>query len=256
MDCARASRDEIAEQYVAGRLTDAEAAAFEEHYFTCDRCFADVEAWRAMGAAIAAAPAAEARSVRGRVPSWLWAAAAAAGVLIVAGIFRYWPSPVQPVEPRTASATPAAPLPAQPPPGAVPEPVMSLAALSAVVPPPYAPTRYQTGDYAGAIPGLAAAAALDARMAAAPFYLGACLLVTGDPAPAIDRFTAVLALGDSGYREDAYYLLAKAHLRAGHVAAAREALTEATLLHGDREAEVRKLLDELGKLDGGAGGRR
>jgi len=37
-------RREIPEQYVRGRLSEAERAAFEDHYFACDECFAETEA--------------------------------------------------------------------------------------------------------------------------------------------------------------------------------------------------------------------
>lgn len=35
--------NEIVEQYVRGKLTNAERRAFQEHFFECDECFQQVE---------------------------------------------------------------------------------------------------------------------------------------------------------------------------------------------------------------------
>lgn len=43
---------ETIESYVRGRLTVAEREAFEEHYFTCDKCFADVQAHERFAAGV------------------------------------------------------------------------------------------------------------------------------------------------------------------------------------------------------------
>ena len=39
MDCERVARDEVAERYLLGTLTEDESTAFEEHYFECARWF-------------------------------------------------------------------------------------------------------------------------------------------------------------------------------------------------------------------------
>ena len=50
MDCARVAREEIAERYVVGGLSDEDRNAFEEHYFECARCFEELEALQAIQA--------------------------------------------------------------------------------------------------------------------------------------------------------------------------------------------------------------
>jgi tetratricopeptide (TPR) repeat protein len=274
MDCARVIRDEIAEQYVAGRLSEEVRAAFEDHYFSCDRCFADVEAWRALAASL---PEDAQRQPARSVARWWPVALATAAIIVVAvGLYRFWLRPVQPA--GIAAVTTPAIIPAPTPPGGPPSPgsvpVATLAALSAVTPPPYVPmrvrgssdeaaqrfeqamTHYQKRDYVAAIPGLQAAASLDATSPQAPFYLGICYLMTDDTAPASERLAAVVALGESGSLEDAHFFLAKAALRKGDVAGARAELTKTVALHGDREAEAGRLLADLAKIEGGPPGGR
>jgi anti-sigma factor RsiW len=43
LDCARVEEQEYGRLYVEGALSEAEAEAFEAHYFGCDRCWAAVE---------------------------------------------------------------------------------------------------------------------------------------------------------------------------------------------------------------------
>jgi anti-sigma factor RsiW len=59
-------------RYLAGRLAEAEAEAFEAHYFVCDRCWAEVRAAQELRAALASAPGRPARR------RWMPLAAAAA----------------------------------------------------------------------------------------------------------------------------------------------------------------------------------
>ena len=50
MDCTRVAREEIAERYLVGGLSDEDRNAFEEHYFECVRCFEELEALQAIQA--------------------------------------------------------------------------------------------------------------------------------------------------------------------------------------------------------------
>jgi hypothetical protein len=43
LDCARVEEQEYEGRYLAGSLSEAEAEAFEAHYFSCDRCWTAVE---------------------------------------------------------------------------------------------------------------------------------------------------------------------------------------------------------------------
>jgi hypothetical protein len=42
MDCKQVQQRNIADEYLAGRLSAEEADAYESHYFTCDRCLEDL----------------------------------------------------------------------------------------------------------------------------------------------------------------------------------------------------------------------
>jgi anti-sigma factor RsiW len=87
LDCPSGGKADTAALYLAGRLTDSEAEAFEEHYFSCPECREDVrrggELRETMGRPAIVAPAPERRAAR----SWLPLAAAAAVALIGVGIW-------------------------------------------------------------------------------------------------------------------------------------------------------------------------
>lgn len=88
LDCAAVREGDYIDRYVAGRLPDPEAEAFEAHYFGCETCWQDLQsALQARAALVSQA------TIRGRPPSggraWRWigwttgiAAAAAAAFLI------------------------------------------------------------------------------------------------------------------------------------------------------------------------------
>jgi hypothetical protein len=82
LTCARVDGEDLDTRYLAGRLTEAEAAAFEEHYFGCERCWALVQQGLAVRGALAAgaAPA--------RHPGWRrWRLAAAGAVAAGIGLW-------------------------------------------------------------------------------------------------------------------------------------------------------------------------
>ncbi len=88
MDHRTIDAENVAERYVTGRLPEADAARFEEHYLDCPDCCARVEAAERLGRGMrrlaeeaASGDAAAARSaVAGRSP--LWGLAAAAAVIL------------------------------------------------------------------------------------------------------------------------------------------------------------------------------
>jgi hypothetical protein len=89
LTCERVDEDDLDTRYLAGRLSDAESAAFEEHFFACDRCWALVH----RGAAISAAWAKPERQPR----RWVgWVALAAASVALTVGVWRGIPRPTGP----------------------------------------------------------------------------------------------------------------------------------------------------------------
>jgi hypothetical protein len=95
VDCARVDEAEYEHRYIHGALSEAEAEAFEAHYFECERCWASLQRALEVQAALAA-PAGHAPldTVRGTIAigatkqrrwerRW-WPAFAAAAALVVA----------------------------------------------------------------------------------------------------------------------------------------------------------------------------
>ena len=71
---------------------------------------------------------------------------------------------------------------------------------------------YRRGAYAMAIPGLYETLALDSRAVGARFYLGICLLMTGEFEKGEQALEDTIAWGDTPYREAALYYGAKANM--------------------------------------------
>lgn len=84
--CELVDARELDRSYVAGRLSDEEAAAFEEHYFGCDRCWSLVKGGSAVRAALAQGATVATPSRR----TWMMPVAIAAGIMFVAvGTWRF-----------------------------------------------------------------------------------------------------------------------------------------------------------------------
>jgi len=107
---------------------------------------------------------------------------------------------------------------------------------------------YAKGDYAGAIPGLEAAAKADPEDAGAPFFLGVSWVLTEHDAAAMEALRTAIALGDSPYLEEAKLYLARALLRSGDPDAAVRELEAIVKLHGDREDEAQQLLRKIQEI--------
>ncbi|MGO9228239.1 MAG: tetratricopeptide repeat protein [Bryobacteraceae bacterium] len=238
MDCDKIEGAEIAEKYVGGGLSEVEAADFELHFVSCQRCFERVQLLQDMQAVLERWPG---RSVR-----WAGILAAAACLLLAAGLT--WLHLRSAAGPEAARATPAA------------HPTLNLTALAMVSPPRYlqprwraaGPTsfdvamlRYSSGDFAGATPGLLVAAKGDPGNSAAAFFLGICYLMQNRDDEAIAQLKATIALGDSPELEEAHFYLAKALLRKQNVPGAIAELRQAVAVHGPRQLEERNLLENI-----------
>ncbi len=265
MDCQRVMRDELGEKYVSGRLDEADREAYEFHYFECARCSNELEALILLRTELErSVPRSGDAAARVGSRRALWLSLAAAAVIVAAVAVLRWPSVPEATttvsEGASGQAQPLAQAESQP---AAIDPVALLARLAEVSPPVYRPATlrsapssavqrfreamesYARGDYAGAMPGLGQATALDATLPQAWFFLGACHLMTEDADSAIEAWRTVVGLGESAYLEEARFYLAKALLRKGDVAAARAELEATVALAGDREAEARDLLRQL-----------
>jgi TolA-binding protein len=167
MTCARYGGTETAERYVTGAMTEDEQAAFEEHFFECDTCLAEVRLLQdlqtTLPAAVGAAPATLEQPAlpperQGR--GWLTGLATAA-VLTLAGALWFWmgdarrPAPATPV----ASAPPATSAPgAEVPATETPAP-SGTASIPRELPAPPPATASPTGERAAVQPRTPAASA-------------------------------------------------------------------------------------------------
>jgi tetratricopeptide (TPR) repeat protein len=271
MDCGTVAREEILENYLLGRLSEADREAFEEHYFECARCFDDLQTLQAIQGELRLAGAQfEAETTR---PFLRWAPAAGfAAVLVLAvGVLLWtrWPAPPGSSEASKAQPPPRAQSPEKPraevpATSAASEP--SLDQLARVDPPQYEPrtlrgatdeatARFQRGmehyrkaDYGGAVADLRAAAELDPDAAHSCFFLGISYLMSGQDSAAIHWLRATIALGDSAYLEEAHMYLAKAFLRRKDVRAAETELNKVVQLRGSSSGQARQLLSQLDRL--------
>ncbi len=264
MDCVRVMEQEIAERYVLGTLDEAEREAYEEHYFDCDRCFEELNAYRLIQEELArseeSAKPLDIGAWGASVRRWGWTAAAAASVLIAVGVWLRQPG-LPPLPPPPVAVTPS-PTPTPAPAATLP----SLEELAAVRPPVYRPLtlrgpedesrrrfrsameHYRKQEFGAAIPGLESAARLDPDAPDAHFFLGACYLLTGRTDRAVERLSRTIALGDSPYLEEAHFYLAKARLRQRDLAGAQAELQKTIRLKGDREREAQDLLAQIQTL--------
>jgi TolA-binding protein len=271
MVCESVEERDLIEQYLLGRLSDADRDAFEAHAFECDRCLNALETMRILRAELRqqlATVAPEATTVRRWPWSWQGALAAAAAILVVAlGIgwqLRHAPPAQNSPTARTAGPT-TAPTSATredstPPPIAPSDTVLALARIE---PPRYVPftTRgaederarrfdramqdYSNGDYQRAATGLRRVLADDSGDVETNFFLGIALLMTDDVDGAIERFRAVIARGDSPFRQVASLDLAKALMRKGDLAAAEQELSRTITLPGTHQSDASDLRRRL-----------
>jgi tetratricopeptide (TPR) repeat protein len=265
MTCDEVSGNEIVERYVLGQLTGDERDAFEQHYFECARCFDLLRTYKDLQTELARTrDAITAASSRSLLRQWAWLPAAAVLLLSVSVVVwqRSTPGPA----PSSSTAEP----PANPStaPGSTGSPATSpqrrsLDDLARFDPPRYqqgrlrgaadaATAKFQTGmdqyqrnDFASARASLSDASKLDPEAAHIAFFLGITKLLTGQPNEAADDLRRTIALGDSPYREEAHFYLAKAHLKLGRVDDALAELERVVQLRGSLETQARALRNQL-----------
>ncbi len=99
--CEVVDESDLDTRYLAGRLTQEQAEAFEAHFFGCERCWGLVQQGLAVRSALGASAALEIEHPE-RVPkngraAW-WGLAAAAGIAAAVGIWRLGPPQREPAE--------------------------------------------------------------------------------------------------------------------------------------------------------------
>jgi tetratricopeptide (TPR) repeat protein len=272
MDCARVASEEILEGYLVGRLTEEDREAFEGHFFECAHCFDDLRLLQAVQGGLRQGSVEVQARKRGRWFRWAPAAGLAAAAAPALAVLVLWMRSAPPSGPPEAAKSspppqvqlPDAPKPQPPPPAVVSRP--SLEELARIEPARYEPRRfrdlpdeatrrfqsgmehYRKADYAGAVADLREAARLDPDAPHIPFYLGISHLMLGHDDAAIDWLRATIALGDSPYREDAHFYLAKAFLRRNDLGAAEIQLRTLIELRGSGSGEAKRLLTQVERL--------
>jgi hypothetical protein len=267
MRCQEVENGEIATRYILGELNEADAMAYEAHFFECPGCLSNLQTAQSLREELRRRnqerPVAIATLRRPRLRWYAWMAVAAAVIVFVGIAWQML---------RHDAAKTIAKRPAQ---DSVPFPVTpknpssratKLALMARIEPPPYhasnlrdvsppakaafrkAMDAYAKKDYSGALPLLEAAAKLDSEQAGPLFFAGACHLLENHPDMAIARLERVISLGESPYLEEAHFYRAKALLQKGDLVGAARALDAVILLKGDLEEEARRLLIQVREL--------
>ena len=267
MTCQDVIDRHIAEDYLLGRLADPVREEFERHYFDCGRCFADLEALRAVRAQLERRPrerrAATARRTR-FAPHWV-AAAAAILLLMAGGIIAGLGDLIATLRrsPAASNASTAPPTAGSPTAGPSPLPE-EVQRLARVTPPPASTTqlrsaagsrvtfregmsRYRIGDYAAAIPLLERALRDEPSAEDARFYLAASELLIGDARRAIVTLMPIAERPESPYAEESRFLIAKACLQVNDIPSATDMLNRTIAMHGERASEAAALRDALSR---------
>lgn len=274
---------DLAEQYVAGDLAEPERAAFEDHFFGCDRCYRTVQALQDAAVLLAKEQRSTgtARPQTSRPLPYKWLAMAA--TLVVAVMI--WnmsdddPREVVVTPPSAAPAAEARPAPAPSstvtPPPAPTSPIKSAVAPSAsnrldrwasVSPPQYVPlttrsapetvnqeiqpfndamAHYSAGRYGQAAEGLGALAERSPDAAHVHFFLGISELMRNNVARAQGALQRSADSGVSPYADEAHFYLAKAALKAGDLTTATRELEIAVERDAGPDGDAEKLLAEL-----------
>jgi tetratricopeptide (TPR) repeat protein len=259
-NCTGTPAEQLVESYLLGTLPEDEALKFEEHYFDCPVCLAQVEALQAVAGKLRSEPR---RPARVLIP-WpiRFAAVGAIAAALVVGFFalRAGHQAQRPLVAQSqAVATPQAMPPAQAKP-ASPESaaVSQLADLTLPVfraanlrgengSPEFAAgmTAYTKQDCPAAVKALARVRAADEDSRAARFYGGVCEMHEGELDAAAKTLKHVANAGDSPQQEAALYYLAQIALAGNDRSAARHYLSQTVSLHGDFEKRAHAELNLL-----------
>jgi tetratricopeptide (TPR) repeat protein len=104
---------------------------------------------------------------------------------------------------------------------------------------------YASGDFKTAITKLRAATKSAPAFVPDQFYLGICLLLTGDRIPAIQELRGIIEAGHTPYLERARFYLAKGLLAEHDIPRARAELQRLIAQHGDLEKQATVLLAQI-----------
>lgn len=245
MNCDEVRSNEIAEDYLHGRLDESVRLAYEAHYFECGECFEGLQSLRAAAGGLRTFTPPRARRL-------IWLGAIAAGVMVLGvGVWMRIPRPA--TAPVTTNTTAPVPMPQ-----AAPE--KSAFTQLARIDPPKGQARlrgtgdpslsaamklYESGRYKEAAASFSTITKADPSAAVATFYLGICASLSGDADVAIEALEKTIRMGDTPYLEGSHFFLAKVLLSQNDPFGARRELERAIALHGDHEEEAKSILARL-----------
>jgi hypothetical protein len=262
-NCNGTLADRCLERYIQGNLPEREAREFEEHFFDCPECLAQVQAMEAVTAGLARHPV---KIAKAPIP-WPTRAGAlvAIAAMLLVGILSYRSFQPKAAQPAVAVSPKPSPISPQPPSSTQPSsPLSASNALSQLadltLPAFHAPSlrgqsenlhfesgmkAYSAHDCQGAEKALSQVPAQDDEALAAQFYTGACQMHGGELAAAQATLRKVDAAGDSPEQEAALYYLAQIALAREDSTAARHYLARTISLHGDFEQRARLELNKV-----------
>jgi len=263
--CTETLIDQCLERYIQGTLPEPEAQKFEEHYFDCPECLAQVEALQAVTLKLGELPR---KTAKTPIPWPLRAVALTAIAAML--ILGFWgirslnrpagPTvanhPAQPVpQPRSS------PQPAPPPQTSSAQAASALSRLADITLPAFQMPNlrgqsgdphfaagmkaYTHGDCLGALKALAQVPAEDEDSLAGQFYTGVCQMHLENLTAAAAALRRVANAGDSPQQEAAFYYLAQIALERNDASIARRYLTQTISLQGDFERQARSELRQI-----------
>lgn len=257
MMCEKFDTTGTYESYLAGKLSEPERDAFEQHYFACGRCFEVLRLLNATRDALRAAGAPAPLAAPIPFPAFrrrgVWAAIGIAAAILAGGVFvraNRQSAPAQPQASRVSALAPLSPdiqLLARmyPAPSYDPQTLRGAESASArrfrdaMAP-------YAAHDFSTARDALRQALDADPSSLDARYFLGICHLLTGGLEPGIAELRQVIDAGSaSPYVEEAHFYLAKAYLMQGKVREAREEFEKVAAQSGDLRQQAREILDRL-----------
>jgi TolA-binding protein len=216
MDCERASRENLAERYLAGALDAETRDDWEQHFFGCEQCAQQVEILQSIISPLREMAPEIRQEMKPQRPvrRWFWVAipvAAMAGLIIAIPSMDVMRKKTAQPAPVAVAKAPDFTLLAKLDPPAYNAPVLRGVDSPAQQRFREAMTAYQSHDWSKAIEGLQRSLELDSTAAATRFFLGAAYLLGGNALSASTELERV-ASGDSPFRDEARFDLAKAYM--------------------------------------------
>ena len=263
-NCTGATAEQCLESYLVGTLSEVETERFEEHYFDCPICLAQLQALQAVQEKLRSEPR---KVVKALIPWPIRMGAMGAIAAMLALTFMVFHARRMAQQPDLATSP--ATVPSQPGPAAPKPPTAASAAVSRLADlalpafqvsnlrgesgdPHYSAgmKAYGRQDCPAAEKALAQVPAEDQEALAARFLSGVCLMHEGNLTSAAQSLRGVADAGDSAQQEAALYYLAQIALAGSDATTARHYLARTISLHGDFEQRARTQLTHVREDDG------